>query len=139
MKTRRVKLGQVTVDSGCLFVADPGLIEHRWIRQQNAPVTGIRFWGAGAAKAAELLQAEGYDVTKVDRHVHSLRLQVNQSVGEVEARLEAISAKCEAPVLWSQRAMGTLDEAYDVVSRENRGGQVVNLGGAPFLPPEERA
>jgi hypothetical protein len=56
MKSRRVLLGTVGVDSGQLMVMDPCYVDGEWVRNDNAQAIRVNFWGVDAAITAEWLR-----------------------------------------------------------------------------------
>ena len=55
MKSRRVLLGTVGVDSGQLMVMDPCYVDGEWVRSDTAPAIRVNLWGVDAAIAVKWL------------------------------------------------------------------------------------
>jgi len=128
----RVKIAEVTADSGLLVIADPHHIDQSWRSVKEARPVGIRFRGEGASALRDKLTALGHRVEELNSsafHVPAASLAEMADLMAIARNLSDRENVIVTP-LWS----GTLDALF-AAAQPWQGGQFPLGSGVGVVVP----
>ena len=128
VKTRRVLLGTVGVDSGQLMIMDPCYVEGEWVAKDDAPAIRVNLWSVDAAIAVKWLRktCPGAQIEQTGRTFYHVTFS-HPGFDDYAVLQETIAKKAKAAG-WRVTAVvvrqGTYDRICDVTNSHDQGGGI---------------
>lgn len=131
----RKKIGSVSVDSGQLMVIDPCYME-RWIKDSDAKIIGVKFWGTGQDIVAEKLKELGYSVdnTEIPGKVSLSDKEVNDKnlIEELINKIYKMVENREERIVCSVQKTSSYENVCKATSNEEQSGYILGDLGIAF-------
>jgi hypothetical protein len=134
MSTRRVRLGEVGVDSGQLIIIDPCYVDGEWRREEDAKPLYVKVWGRDVAKVALRLREAGWrsilgrmEYNEPDGLLRVWPIQEEPSPGQMAVLMHKVREHAKSYGLLVVTAIqtdSTYDRACEAAMGPNQGGEL---------------